>query len=178
VVVVGEEQVNDNDACISNASPVSESLLSNCHAPVITNDMATVSTTLSSPSRTVVTGEKPPTQTADVAGYAVADVGEMGRETADVARCEDDDTDDTIVVDATSDCHQLQSDAAAAFALNNNNNNNNNNDIIIDNNNKTQQSLSSSPCCALDATRLSATTFHGDTALSHFRYTTHLTPGQ
>jgi len=158
-VMTVSETVNDDDTCSSHstASQASESLLSNCHGVLSSNGIGAIGSTLSSSNATAMTREKPPanhavtaTSAADGAGVAMV---------TDVARCEDDA--------AMSDCHLSQS-------VNGNNNVINNN-----NNNKTQQSSSSSSlCCVLDATRLSATTFHGDAAVSRLNDTAHFTPGQ
>jgi len=156
-VMTVSEAVNDDDTCSSHstASQASESLLSNCHGVPSSNGIGAVGSTLSSSNRTAVTCEKPPanhavTATSAADGVAVAMV-------TDVARCEDDA--------AMSDCRPSQS-------INGNNN------VINNNNKKTQQPSSSSLCCVLDATRLSATTFHGDAAVSRLNDTAHFTPGQ
>jgi len=157
VVVV--DQVNDEDTCSSAVSQASESLLSSCRDAVYSNGTATALSPSS--SSTVMIGEKPPTHSVAAISVAAAEAGvsmATGGEKTD-----DNDDADVIIIDATNDCHLSQSSAAITFAANNNNNN------------RTHQSMSSSPCCVLDATRLSATAFHGDVAVSRVSDAAHCT---
>jgi len=168
-MVIVDEQVNgDEDSCSSDAS---ESLLSNSHGGFPHN---TLSSTFPSSSRTPMTCEQLPVTAASAAAeadVAMATGCESGN-TDVVARCEDDD--DAIAVAETNDYHQSRSDAAiTSSSINNNNNVDDDKDFVFS---STQQPLSSA-CCVLDASRLSATTFHRDAAVSRFSDTVHLSPG-
>ena len=142
-----------------------------CNGPV---------TTCEKPAEDYTAQPDADTAAAAAAGVAMATDDEPG-EVADPARCEEGDADDDAgVIAAASDCLRSQSDVVSVtLTPNNNNNDDDDDDIVVVNKSRSQrQSPPLSPCCALDATRLSATTFHADAAVSRASDAAQFTPGQ